>query len=98
MKLLRDLLYTVKLNNVIGLTNMAIETLTFDSRKPMKFGLFIAIKGELSDGHKFITQAVKKGAIAIVCEDLPETLDPNITYVQVEHSRRALGAIASNFL
>lgn len=97
MKLLRDLLYTVKLNNVIGLTNMAIESLTFDSRKSMKFGLFIAIKGELSDGHKYIQQAIKKGAIAIVCEDLPEPLDSNITYVQVENSRRALGEIASNY-
>ena len=40
MKLLRDLLYKVKLDEVKGLTNMAVETLTFDSRKPMKFGLF----------------------------------------------------------
>jgi len=97
MKLLRDLLYTVKLDNVIGLTNMAIETLTFDSRKATKFGLFIALKGELSDGHEFIEQAIKKGAIAIVCEDLPKSLNQDITYVQVDNSRRSLGAIASNF-
>ena len=97
MKLLRDLLYKVTLQNVIGLTNMAIDTLTYDSRKQMKFGFFVAIKGELFDGHKFIDEAIKKGAIAVLCEDLPEKLNPKITYVSVDDSRKALAYVAANY-
>ncbi|HAW51762.1 MAG TPA: UDP-N-acetylmuramoyl-L-alanyl-D-glutamate--2,6-diaminopimelate ligase [Flavobacteriales bacterium] len=97
MKLLRDLLYKVTLENVIGLTNMAIDTLTYDSRKQMKFGLFVAIKGEVFDGHKFIDQAIEKGAIAILCQDLPTTLNPKVTYVTVEDSRKALAYVAANY-
>lgn len=97
MKLLRDLLYKVNLDQVTGHTNMAIESITFDSRKTMKFGLFIAVKGTASDGHEYIDQAIQKGAIAIVCEQFPEILVPKITYVKVQDSRKAMGYIASNF-
>ena len=97
MKLLRDLLYKVTLENVIGLTNMAIDTLTYDSRKQMKFGFFVAIKGDVFDGHKFIEQAIEKGAIAVLCQDLPEVLNPKITYVTVEDSRKALAYVAANY-
>lgn len=97
MKLLRDLLYKVKLEEVNGPTNIAIDTLTFDSRKTMKFGLFVAIKGEASDGHLFINQSISKGAVSIVCEVLPEVLNPKVTYVKVSDSRLALGLVAANF-
>jgi len=97
MKLLRDLLYRVKLDQVSGQTNVAVETLTFDSRNKMKFGLFIAIRGGAFDGHKFIGQAIEKGAIAIVCEEFPEEINQKVTYVKVEDARLALGEIASNF-
>lgn len=97
MKLLRDLLYKVQLNNVIGPTNMAIESLSFDSRKTMKFGLFVAIRGGEFDGHQFIDKAVEKGAVAVVCEDIPENRNPKITYASVANSRAALGEIASNY-
>jgi UDP-N-acetylmuramoyl-L-alanyl-D-glutamate--2,6-diaminopimelate ligase len=97
MKLLRDLLYKVTLENVIGLTNMAIDTLTYDSRKQMKFGFFVAVKGDVFDGHKFIDQAIEKGAIAILCQDLPETLNPKVTYVTVADSRKALAYVAANY-
>lgn len=97
MKLLRDLLYKVKMDQVSGLTNMAIDGLTFDSRKNMKFGLFIAIRGGTSDGHQFIDMAIEKGAVAVICEELPENLNPKVTYVKVPDSRLALGDIAANF-
>ncbi len=97
MKLLRDLLYKVNLEQVSGLTNIAIESLTFDSRKNMKFGLFIAIRGTASDGHAYIDQAIEKGAIAVICEEFPETLSEKVTYVRVNDTRLALGDIASNF-
>lgn len=97
MKLLRDLLYKVKLDEVSGLTNIAIENITFDSRKQLKFGLFIAVSGTESDGHGYIDQAIDKGAIAVVCERMPSKLNPKVSYVRVHDSRLALGIIADNF-
>ena len=97
MKLLRDILYKVKLDNVIGQTNMAIESLTFDSRKQMKFGLFVAIRGGQFDGHQFIDQAISKGAVSILCEEIPDERQDKITYVQVEDTRAALADVAANY-
>ncbi len=97
MKLLRDILYRVSLENVIGQTNMAIENICFDSRKVGKFSAFIAIEGTQSDGHEFIDKAIDKGAVAIVCNTLPDNLDPKVTYVEVDDTAKALGFLASNF-
>jgi UDP-N-acetylmuramoyl-L-alanyl-D-glutamate--2,6-diaminopimelate ligase len=60
-------------------------------------GLFVAVRGTISDGHNYIDQAISKGAIAVVCEQVPEKIIENITYVQVSSSTDALGIIASNF-
>ena len=61
--------------------------------------MFIAIKGAQSDGHEFIDKAISTGAVAIVCEKLPDSLQGvgQVTYVQVSNSESALGVIASNF-
>ena len=97
MKLLRDILYKARIEEVIGTTNVAIESVCFDSRKVEKFGLFVAIKGAASDGHTFISLAVSLGAIAIVCEKLPDDCDEKVTYVKVKDSSEALAFVASNF-
>jgi UDP-N-acetylmuramoyl-L-alanyl-D-glutamate--2,6-diaminopimelate ligase len=59
--------------------------------------LFVAIGGTQSDGHAFIPNAIRAGASTIVCEVLPEEIDPNVTYVTVKSSAEALGVIASNY-
>ena len=97
MKLLKDILYRAGIEEVIGSTNVAIESICIDSRLAKKFSLFIAVKGTLVDGHKFIETAAEQGALAIVCEELPETLLPEVNYIQVKNSRFAAGVIASNF-
>ena len=76
---------------------MAVSCITFDSRKIKKDCLFIAVKGTAVDGHEFISQAIEMGAIAIICEELPETQLENITYVKVKNATYALGIIAANF-
>src|SRR5207342_887513 len=58
---------------------------------------FIALRGTHIDGHHYIADAAAKLVAAIVCEDLPDQLDPNITYVQVDDSAAACGYIAHNF-
>lgn len=97
LKLLSDILYKTRLEEIIGSTNVAISSVTFDSRKVKKDSLFIATRGTASDGHHYIEVAIENGAVAVVCEDLPETLNENITYVKVLDSSASLGYIACNF-
>ncbi|MBK9758438.1 MAG: UDP-N-acetylmuramoyl-L-alanyl-D-glutamate--2,6-diaminopimelate ligase [Flavobacteriales bacterium] len=97
MKLLKDILYKARLEQVVGSTNAAIELITFDSRAVKPFTAFVAIKGTRSDGHDFITKAVELGATAIICETLPEALKEGVTYVRVADSQHALAVLACNF-
>ena len=97
LKLLSDILYKTRLEEIVGSTNVAISSVTFDSRKVKKDSLFIATRGTTSDGHHYIEVAIENGAVAVVCEDLPEILRDNITYVKVLDSSASLGYIACNF-
>ena len=97
MKLLKDILYKVELLHIEGTTNCAIPHVCFDSRLVQKDSLFVAIIGSLSDGHQFIDKAIDQGAIAIVCETLPDVLHKNIVYIKVANSSQALGVLAANF-
>ncbi|MBK6523642.1 MAG: UDP-N-acetylmuramoyl-L-alanyl-D-glutamate--2,6-diaminopimelate ligase [Sphingobacteriaceae bacterium] len=97
MKLLSDILYKVRLEEIIGSTHSAISSVTFDSRKVKKDSVFVAIKGEASDGHEFITKAIENGAIAIICEELPKERKTEVTYVKVKNSHEALGFVACNY-
>jgi UDP-N-acetylmuramoyl-L-alanyl-D-glutamate--2,6-diaminopimelate ligase len=97
MKTLKDILYKVAITEVIGDTSMLISQINFDSRKIASSHLFVATKGVSVDGHNFINKAIELGATAIVCEELPENINDNITYIKVKDSAYALGIIASNF-
>ncbi|MEX1187653.1 MAG: UDP-N-acetylmuramoyl-L-alanyl-D-glutamate--2,6-diaminopimelate ligase [Bacteroidia bacterium] len=97
MRLLKDILYKAGSVELHGSTNLAILSLTSDSRKVEKNSLFVAVKGIHSDGHDFISMAEEKGAIAIICEQLPSERKGKITYVVVSDSAFALGVVASNF-
>lgn len=94
---LKDILYKVTLNAVVGSTSMNVYAVNFDSRKIEKDHLFVAIRGLVADGHDYIETAIKKGATSVVCESLPKKLDDNVTYVEVDNSNKALAIIASNF-
>ncbi|HEX8545685.1 MAG TPA: UDP-N-acetylmuramoyl-L-alanyl-D-glutamate--2,6-diaminopimelate ligase [Cytophagaceae bacterium] len=97
MRILKDILYKVSLVSVSGDTGIEVSSISFDSRQINKDSLFVATTGVESDGHKFIDNAIEKGAIAVVCERMPESLMPNITYVQVAESTLALGIMSANF-
>lgn len=97
MKKLTDLLKNVQTLQMNGDTNISIENICFDSRTVTKGSLFVATRGTHTDGHGFIHMSIEKGAIAIVCEDMPTSVTPNTTYILVKDSSYALGYIASNF-
>lgn len=97
MKLLKDILYGVRIESIEGNTNIAVAQIEFDSRKVVKDALFVATTGTVVDGHNFIETAIVEGAIAIVCEQIPEVINEKITYVKVSDSKEALAIMASNF-
>ena len=94
---LQELLYKVNILKVFGSTNIEIPIIHFDSRKINAKALFVAIEGSASDGHQYIQNAIKAGAIAIIVEQIPIELNDNITYIQVVSSYNALAIIAANF-
>ena len=97
MMLLKDILFGVGLTAVSGSTNVMVNTLCFDSRKVGLDDVFVAIKGILTDGHKFIEKAIDSGAICIVCETMPEQMINGVTYVEVDNGNKALAIMASNY-
>ncbi|MCF8358552.1 MAG: UDP-N-acetylmuramoyl-L-alanyl-D-glutamate--2,6-diaminopimelate ligase [Prolixibacteraceae bacterium] len=82
---------------VIGTEDCSISGLAFDSREVEPGFAFIAVKGTQTNGHKYIDNAINKGAIAVVCETLPKNIYPEITWVQVNDSAKILGIMASKF-
>ena len=97
MKLLKDILYKAGMVEVVGPLNLAIENIHMDSRKVSAFSLFAAVKGSQVDGNDFIEKAIAQGAVAIICEELPEAKKSHVTYVRVNNTADALGQIAANF-
>ena len=97
MKLLREILYKVEIDSVIGNTSVSINKIEFDSRLISDGDLYIAISGVNVDGHSFISQAIQNGANCIVCEKTPENKTDGVVYVNVKSSRKALAIISSNY-
>ncbi|WP_422107325.1 UDP-N-acetylmuramoyl-L-alanyl-D-glutamate--2,6-diaminopimelate ligase [Winogradskyella sp.] len=97
MKILKDILYKVTINAVVGSTGITVNKIEFDSREIESNDVFVAISGTLTDGHKFIDKAIEAGANAIICETLPEVLEDGITYVEVANSNQALAYMAANY-
>jgi UDP-N-acetylmuramoyl-L-alanyl-D-glutamate--2,6-diaminopimelate ligase len=97
MKKLRDILEKAGVKEVSGSVDVEIHSLKFDSRMVERGCLYFAVKGTASDGHQFIPDAVKSGAIAVVCEKIPENPEGNVSYILVNDSSYAKAVIASNF-
>lgn len=94
---LKDILYKVTINAVVGSTSVNVNTIHFDSRQVSKGDVFVAIKGTVVDGHDYIDKAVSLGALAVVCEVLPSETHKGITYIEVENTSSALAYMASNY-
>ncbi len=97
MKYLSEILEGLAIEQFMGEMDLMISKLAFDSREVDSGCCFIAIRGTQVDGHRFIQEAIRNGAIAIVCEELPEPIHQEITYIRVTSSSRALGEMACNF-
>ncbi|MDC7998649.1 UDP-N-acetylmuramoyl-L-alanyl-D-glutamate--2,6-diaminopimelate ligase [Gilvibacter sediminis] len=94
---LKDLLYKVSLDSVVGGTDVAVNTVAYDSRKIGLNDVFVAIRGTQVDGHDYIKKATHAGAIAIVCEEVPAEIINGVTYAVVTDANSALAQIAANY-
>ncbi len=74
-----------------------ITGINIDSRKVMPGHVFVAMRGTQVDGHKFIPTAIEKGAVAVVCEELPEECAEGVAYVVVESTEAVVGVLATTF-
>lgn len=97
MAKLQDILYKVRLQAVKGDTDVLVYDVQIDSRKVSAGSLFVAIRGEKTDGHSFIDKVVAQGAVAVVCESFPESFAEGVTYIQVNNTHEAVAYIAHNF-
>ncbi|WP_247237137.1 UDP-N-acetylmuramoyl-L-alanyl-D-glutamate--2,6-diaminopimelate ligase [Telluribacter sp. SYSU D00476] len=96
-KILSELLREVPGAIVVGSSDRAISDIVLDSRKAGPGVLFVAVRGTQTDGHQYIATAIEKGTQVVLCEELPADTRPDVTYVQVPDSARAMGLIASAF-
>ena len=80
-----------------GSADVEVKDLQFDSRKVTDGTLFVAQVGTKVDGHDFIAKAVASGAVAVLCQRIPEEVSDGVTYIVVDNSDRALGEAAANY-
>ena len=95
---LSDLLFGVSIKSVVGdITSVMVNKVEFDSRKVSDSDLFIAIKGVNVDGHSFIDLSVADGAKSVIVEEIPEKINKEICYVQVDCSSFSMSVVSSNY-
>lgn len=92
---LSTLLKEIDTLETVGDIDKNIVALESDSRKVQKDGMFVAVKGVTTDGHKYIPVVASAHVGAIVCEEMPSQFEPGITYIRVADSSEALGRLAS---
>jgi UDP-N-acetylmuramoyl-L-alanyl-D-glutamate--2,6-diaminopimelate ligase len=97
LKALKEILQSVEVKRIVGNNDIYISNLNLDSRQITTNGMFFAIKGTITDGHKFINSAILNGAVVIICEEIPSDLKNDICYIKLENIRRKMAIISSNF-
>ena len=91
---LKELLHGLDVLELHADETLDITGVHYDSRQVMRGGLFVAISGFQTDGHKYIPKAAENGAACIVCEKKPEM---QIPYVLVSDARAALAVLGANW-
>lgn len=97
MPLLQNILYKVKIQSIIGKTNVEVNGVAIDSRKVVAGGCFFAIRGVTQDGHQFIDAAINNGATIIICEVLPEVIREGVNYIKTDNAAVAAGIMVHAF-
>src|SRR5215471_11854476 len=91
----RELLHNVEVSSSSG--DAEISSVEYDSRKIQPGALFIAMRGESTDGNRYIAQAIEKGAVAVVSDNPEFKPSKTVAFATVAYGRRALAQITANF-
>lgn len=94
---LNELIKAIQPTQVVGVADIEITGVDIDSRQVAQGHLFMAMRGTQTDGHAYIPAAIEKGAVAVLCEEIPQEPIDGITYVRVEDSEEAVGKVATAF-
>src|SRR5881398_2057848 len=92
---LKTLLAATPVRQVFGSVDRSVENIAYDSRRVQRHTMFVALRGEKTEGHQFIGHAIDKGASVIVTER--EEQHPRVTCLVVENTRTALADLSANF-
>jgi len=77
--------------------NPDVSSVEYDSRRVKPGCLFVAMRGESSDGNRFIDSAIQAGAVAVVTDSPAEKPREGVAWAVVPHGRRALARVSANF-
>ena len=101
---LKKLIHTLDVLEVVGTDDVKIAGIQSDSRKVEDGFLFVAVRGTAVDGHAYIDGAIAKGAVAVVCEEIPSLSEENgnpsgrnVIFIRVKDSADALGKLVSTW-
>jgi UDP-N-acetylmuramoyl-L-alanyl-D-glutamate--2,6-diaminopimelate ligase len=96
---LSQVLKNIEILSSENFSESVISSIAYDSRKVEEGSLFVALTGAINDGHDFIQAAAKRGAIAVLCENIPaySTTLENISFICVRDTRAALAIASHNF-
>lgn len=97
MKQIQELIKATQVLRVEGNSDTRVSRLAYDSRRIAPGDCFFAVSGTQSDGHAYIDAAVAAGAVAVVCQRLPEHLTPSVCYVVVADTNAAMADMAAAF-
>ncbi len=96
-KKLLDLLIVLPQARVMGSLDKVVKDVTADSRQVQEGSLFICLKGAHVDGHKYIEQAYKAGAVCVIVEDEIKDRPAGLTVIRVNDTRDAMSYVAPWF-
>ena len=77
--------------------NPDVTSVEYDSRRVKPGCAFVAMRGETSDGNRFVDKAIQAGAVAIITDSSKETPREGVAWAVVPHGRRALARVSENF-
>lgn len=97
MRTLQDIVYRCPLVEVRGDLQQEVADFHFDSRAVTPGSLFVATRGVNVDGHAYIGAALAKGAVAVVCEELPADAAAEVVWIKVADAAKSLAHVAANF-
>ena len=97
MTLLSDIIDSIQIVKSYGDLDIELHGLAIDSRRVERGFLFAALPGSQVDGHAYIAKSLARGAVAVICEQLPDTITSDITYIVVADSVESMALVTRDF-